>query len=666
MSNVAKIDCSAGDCYAQVALGPSSSFKVKWVLKIPAATLAGMAGVSDLSSNLIDFNDNEDLFVINSPGWQYQTTWALSAAGSVTADSYVTHEVDVAFNTGTTWDFVWKVAGSTIITDTGVDMGVDTSSPLTLKLGGIHGFPTNPDEVYYIASVEVKDATDTVVFTDGFAGGTFGHWDTTVGGPVIVDDPGAPTGSPDMFGSAGGVRIGIAFDDVTFEPDPTWTYITALADVTAAAYEIERGKQTEQEQVGTTKLTVNVFDKTGVLDPTNSSSAYYGLIEPLLQIQVELWNPCALEWQSRFRGFIQDYDYVPYPGSRVDPGGVVAGFSALQISAVGIMEPLSAIQLQIGAFGDTPPAGTEGNVFFDNATFQDRITQVWGNAGIDSFWLVAFTGNVEMAESRYAPSDNVMSVVQDAVDAELPTVANAFEDRFGRLACHGRLAEFDPHGTWLSIGADDATRNAVWEFHQWKCGDGSAVAASPSDTAHIRSFAFNRGLANIFNSAYCTRAGIAEADKAGQLSIDPTSIGKYGIRSWSKENLYIDSGLLTGNTGDEETKAFADFIVANFKNPTNRVTDLTFKSMDADDPRAAATWDLLCRVDVSDSIAITITLPGRAADSPNWSLEPFFVQGSSERVTPLNPDYALVETRLDVTPRPLNSGAIAALTTPPG
>lgn len=454
-------------------------------------------------------------------------------------------------------------------------------------------------------------------------------------------------------GGAGGVRIGIAFDDTTFEPDPTWTYITALDSAKAAAYTLDKGKQTEDDQVNTTKVVVNVFDRDGVLDPTNSSGPYYGLIEPLLQLQVELWDPCAGEWQSRFRGFIEEWAYVPYPGSYVDPAGVVEGYSSIEISCVGIMEPLSSIQLQLGAFGDTPPTSSVGFVFFDNATFQDRITQVWGNAGIDDFWLVAFTGNVEMAESPYSPSDNVMSVIQDAVDAELPSVANAYEDRFGRLACHGRLAEFDPEGT--AAGASPG----AWDFHTWKCGDGFHVALSPDDTAHLRSFAFSRGISSIRNSAYCTPVGIAAADKDGQLSTDPTSIGKYGIRSWSKENLYISAGLLTGKTAAEETKLMADFIVANFKDPKNRVTDLGFKSMHPDDPRAAATWALLSQWDVSDSMEVTITLPGRAADSPNFNLEPFFIQGGQEKVTPLDPEFALVELTLDITPRPLDDAGLA-------
>lgn len=565
------------------------------------------------------------------------------------------------------------------LTIDGTQLFSDTFGPsndITKALFGAaqqHGAAPASGDVY-IARIRIgtTDGGTEVLDWDASTVSDFSDFSSTTGTVVLASAPSSPPawagggggggGGSGTFadddtaeGGAGGVRIAVAFNDTTFEPDPEWTFLTALASVRAAAYKIDKGKQDEQDQVGATQALINVFDKDGTLDPTNSSSPYYGLIDALLQVRIELWNPVAETWHTRFRGFIRDLNYVPYPGSHVDPGGVVRGFHALEIDAVGIMEPLTAIELAEGAFGDTPPAGTEGNVFFDNATFQDRITQVWGNAGIPDDWLVAFTGNVEMAESRYsAGSDNVMSVIQDAVDAELPTVANAYEDRFGRLAVHGRLAELDPAGTAASTTPDR------WDFHEWKVGDETAVNASPSDTAHIRPpFAFNRGLGHIVNSAYCTPAGIAQADKAGQYSTDPTSIGKYGIRSWSKENLYISAGLLTGNTKEEETKAYADFIVANQKDAKNRITQLTLKTMRPDATGAAANWAMLCKSDVQDSVEVTITFTGRPADSPNFNLEPFFILGIHEEVRPLNPDYALVSLSLDVAPRPLDDVGLA-------
>ena len=61
-----------------------------------------------------------------------------------------------------------------------------------------------------------------------------------------------------------------------------------------------------------------------------------------------------------------------------------------------------------------------------------------------------------------------MTAIQDAVDAEFPAVGNVYGDRLGRLCVHGRYARFDPVAT--------AAATAGWDFHDWKAGDGAAVA----------------------------------------------------------------------------------------------------------------------------------------------------------------------------------------------
>ena len=152
-------------------------------------------------------------------------------------------------------------------------------------------------------------------------------------------------------GGAGGVRIGVAFDDVTLEPTPTWTYLTATPHL-AAGYQIDRGRQYEFDKVDTGTAVVQINDIHGTLDPTNSSSPYTGKLEPLRQIQIELLNPVTDSWVTRYRGFVEDYDYT------IDPSQKVA---RLQISCVDLFEVLTAIEMQpvpnpsddsLAAFGD--------------------------------------------------------------------------------------------------------------------------------------------------------------------------------------------------------------------------------------------------------------------------------------------------------------------------
>jgi hypothetical protein len=444
------------------------------------------------------------------------------------------------------------------------------------------------------------------------------------------------------------VRVGIAFNDDALEAAPTWTYVTD-GITRVAGYTIDRGRQFEFDKTDAGTATVSINDLDGTLDPTNSAGPYFGLIEPLLQIRIELWNPVTLQYFSRFRGWIEDYDYTVEPFTHQDGSGNTVGVTRLQINCVDIFEILTAIEMQPdGTFGDTPPTtpvDVTGNIFFDNIDAQGRIDQVLGNAGIPTDFYVAFTLNVNLLESVYSPSENVLQVVQDAADAEFPTVSNVYADRLGRLAIHGRLAKFDPAGT--------AARAApgAWDFTEWKAGDGAAVSLSASDTAHIRAFAYNRGLSMIRNSALCTPNGIASTAIAGQFFDDSTSIGLYGIRSWSAENLFVDNGILTGNTGLQECLAFATFIVNNYKTPRNRITDIEFRSIQPNAQGAAANWDLLCRVDISDLVDVTIHGPGDGALAYIFNAEPFFVEGVHEEATPANGDYANVTTTLDLSPQ---------------
>jgi hypothetical protein len=286
---------------------------------------------------------------------------------------------------------------------------------------------------------------------------------------------------------------------------------------------------------------------------------------------------------------------------------------------------------------------------------QQRIFDVLGDAGIPSDFYVIFSGNVEVHATTYSPSESALSAVQEAVDAEFPWVANSYVDRLGRFCVHGRLARFDPVGTAAS------PEGAAWDFNQWKAGDGTHVAASSGTMAQIRRFAFDRGLAKVVNSAIATPMFIADADMPNGSPIllggtiyadgphvyDSASIGLYGIRSWSAQNLLTRRGLLDDSDDLTETRRFSEWIVQNFGSPKNRVTDIAFRSLRPTDPRAGALWSLLSKIDVSDLIEISVDAPGGGG----FNLEPFFVEGVHEIVRPLNANYDDVTLSLDLSPQ---------------
>ena len=368
----------------------------------------------------------------------------------------------------------------------------------------------------------------------------------------------------------------------------------------------------------------------------------FALIQPLLQCAIARWNPVAETWNTRFQGFMSDYDYVFSPSQKVNQ---------LQISLVDIFAILNAIQMQPGAFGDTPPAASAGQVFFDDANVDDRILEVLGNCGIPSSRYVVFSGNVGLWETVYSPGEVALTPIQEAADGEFPGVSNVYPDRFGRLVFHGREAKFDPAGVIAGLG--DPT---VWDFHEWKAGDGAAVAGSPSDTAHIRQFSFNRGLGQIFNSALATPMFIADADIAGQLVQDGTSIGLFGIRSWQAQNLLTKLGLVSGNDAKTETQLFAQYRVDNYAAPRNRITNIAFRPERPGTSGAAANWLLLSKADISDSLTPTIASPGGGGFTGS---ESFYIEGVHETVTGRLRDgvdagdegYDNVTMTLDLSPR---------------
>jgi hypothetical protein len=470
---------------------------------------------------------------------------------------------------------------------------------------------------------------------------------------------------------AGGVRVGVAFDDVTLEPDPTWTYLTDTENL-VAGYEIERGRQYEFDKVDTGSAKVTIYDRDGVLDPTLTTGPYFGKIEPLLQIQIELWNPVTETWSTRFRGFILEYDYSVDPSTHQDGDDNTVGVSRLELDCADLFAILTAIEMQPDlvagspSFGDVLPAQVEpGNIFFDNAGPDGggnsgghvRAVQVLGNAGIPTELYVIFSLNINCPETVYSPSQNVLEVLQDIADAEFPTLGMVYVDRKGRIALHGRLSRFDP-----ATVAAGATPGA-WDFTEWKAGDEFATKDPMlSNVVQIRTFAFNRGWSKVFNYALCTPKDIASEDIEGQVSRDDASIATFGFRAWSAENLVIgapsgdpltSSGAdtLTGLDALSACRTFADYITANYATPHNRVTELTFRSMRPDDPRAAANWALLCGVDINDLIDLYVRGPGDGPIEYIFNGDQFFVEGISESAEPLNGEYADVTVALDLSPR---------------
>jgi hypothetical protein len=422
--------------------------------------------------------------------------------------------------------------------------------------------------------------------------------------------------------SPGPGRVLIALGAGPLVAEPSWTRYDMLPNCRCYGFDCFAGRQSELDTTDTGTARVYFHDRAGVLDDNDLVG---------LQIMLQLYNPVTSTWHIRWRGHIDDIsrDLVDVPG---------VPLADTVIECVGIFDYLGGCRMLPGIFGDVPPPGMNGVVFYEDERVDDRIIHLLTDAGIASSMRVVFTGNVNVNETLYDPDDVVLQALRDAADAEFPGVANVYEDRVGRVAFHGRRARFDPEGTAASA--------SNWDFTRWYAATREDVT---SGVAQIRSFAYNRPRARIINS-YVAWPRADENGVAFDRSLIPTllktdgpSIAQYGYRGAEAPDLIIRDNFNNANTGAEECELFGEFYIANYAQIRKAIQRVEIKSLRPGDPRAAATWDLMCRADVSDAINLTV-------DEAGLANEPFFIDGIAVECRPLNPAYDMVTVTPNLTP----------------
>jgi hypothetical protein len=435
--------------------------------------------------------------------------------------------------------------------------------------------------------------------------------------------------------------VSIAFGDAALSPDPTYTSLDTVSGLHVNSWTIDRGRSSELDQTQTGTAVVTITDESGALDPTNTGGPFSGNLDPMKPAKITLRNPVTDEVSTLFTGFTSELLYD------VDVSGK---FATVTLELVDAFAPFSALELMPGEHGDSPDeAGDFGDVYFQGTPsnhpgtadvlkhVDDRINDLLDAANWPEELRDIFSGNVRVQGKVYERRDQLLSALMDAADAEFPGVANIFVSKEGVVTFHGRFARFFPDrpgygiNTWPAGGAPQA----------WADEAVASIAATP---------AIRRSDADVINAAIVLPLGIADADAPGQLSKDVTSIDTYGWRGVSFDSLLTSTGHnddLSPTTKEEETKKFADYRVANYKDPKTRVNKITFRSLDPSHFNAAASWALICGVEISDIIALETTHPGGGGFD-----EDFFVEGIHYDVKPL-PEAGGhdVTLELDVSPR---------------
>lgn len=445
-------------------------------------------------------------------------------------------------------------------------------------------------------------------------------------------------------------RVNIALADGRLEWSPTWTRIDTLQDNLVSGFDIGRGKQTEDDVTATSTAVVYVNDRWGYFDPNNTGSALAGYLGK--QIALGVYNPFAGEWVQQTRMWIDSATFEIDPATR--DGESIK--SNVQLHCIDIFGLLSRLQMDTAesagsrVFGNTPPAGQESIVFYEDSSpgdgsgFDDRVEQILGDCGLTADWYVVFSGNVDLLEGVHDVGDSPMLALQQACDAEMPGLANMYSDKKGRFVAHGRGARFDPDTVWTGIAGSNAARDAVWRFRRYKAGDGAAIALD-STRAQIRPpLEWSYSEDKIRNVGYAYPKDIAESAKQAQVYVVP-GVDPIDRRTWLAENLLVKAGTTTGNTGAEEAKAYAQFWATVLSEARTRVEAVTFKSIRPSDARAEATWDVMLNADISDIIDLQHGYAGGVGIS-----EEFYIEGSEMTVRQLNDDFDWVTCKYNVSP----------------
>lgn len=421
--------------------------------------------------------------------------------------------------------------------------------------------------------------------------------------------------------------VSIAFDDATLEPTPTWTRIDTITEANVRSWEIERGRRTEFEKTGTGTAVVRIVDKEGVFDPTNTGSAYYDGLEPMKQAAISLFDPVLEEWHTIFRGFIEDWNYVLHP---------TRDWFDLELQLVDGFAVLASSELVPGQDGDTLPSTVaDGNVFYEDTagTVDDRILAILADVGWQSGMYEVFSGNVRVREKVYAPGTSALQALMDAADAEFPGVANCYMSKTGLFTFHGRFARFNPQVAQYNINERNVGDPDYW--------------VTDADVVPLSGLGFTKGNANVFNAALAYPEGIDDADISAQWSSDATSIAAYGRRALTFENLQTSYDISNGYSANDATKAFADYYVANYKDPLPRPNQMVFRSRALDNQNAGALWKHMTRVEISDLLNLTTTHPGGGG----FAAEGFFVEGIRYEGHPANTEVHDIVLSCDVSPQ---------------
>lgn len=114
----------------------------------------------------------------------------------IASNTWATLTCEMEHVSGGTWQMTWSTPNGSL-TPFNISLGFDETEPLPLNVGGVQS-SWLVGEAYEVRDVEVRDAADTVVFSDDFSSGNFDAWDDVFGDVTIGEVEDAEAGDGDF------------------------------------------------------------------------------------------------------------------------------------------------------------------------------------------------------------------------------------------------------------------------------------------------------------------------------------------------------------------------------------------------------------------------------------------------------------------------------------
>jgi hypothetical protein len=367
---------------------------------------------------------------------------------------------------------------------------------------------------------------------------------------------------------------------------------------TVQSWRTDRGRSymMDKTQAGTAQLVL--IDQTGYLDPrSGSTSPYAGQLVPNTPVKISAQNPCDGTYHDIFTGYAENWTWNP---------DQTENWLTVTLDAVDGFELLSRAEV----VPSDPTKGTTTYVGGPTVRPQDRINAALNDAGWPVPLRNVFSGNIGVKTVVYNAQTSLLSVCQDAADAEFPNVANCYIDRWGRFCFRGRFARLD-YATYQSrsLNANPPPQLNGQLGYTWNVGD--RPSADTFGYAPINSIEWTRDSKNLINACLCTPSEIAQSNIAGQLDTDSTSIASYGIRTLSITDLLVDSAPANADypgsppfTDLEECLNYAIYYTSNYNNPVDTITKIDFKTIAPSDPLGPAWWQFVTGVEIGDVVFV--------------------------------------------------------------